>query len=82
MQNHSIFTILLSPGVCMWEILSEGNKPFVELTNAEAASHISKGNRLHRPNNCSENLYSLMLECWAAEPEQRPKFHEIKPELR
>lgn len=35
------------------------------------------GNRLDRPENCSDTLYELMLHCWSADSDDRPDFGEI-----
>ncbi|VDP66741.1 unnamed protein product [Echinostoma caproni] len=69
-------------GVCMWEILSGGTKPFADMTNAEAAEHVTRGQRLKRPETCPRNLYVVMLECWNTNPQRRPTFAALKPRLR
>ncbi|TPP67687.1 Focal adhesion kinase 1 [Fasciola gigantica] len=69
-------------GVCMWEILSGGTKPFADMTNAEAAEHVTRGQRLKRPELCPRNLYVVMLECWNTNPQRRPTFAALKPRLR
>eukprot|EP00118_Oscarella_pearsei_P018797 m.194793 g.194793 ORF g.194793 m.194793 type:complete len:112 (+) comp39507_c0_seq25:2282-2617(+) len=43
---------------------------------------LRKGNRLNRPENCSEELYSVMLQCWEAEPNRRPCFRDVEKQLR
>ena len=35
------------------------------------------GLRLAKVQNCPEELYNLMLQCWSHEPAQRPNFQEI-----
>ncbi|VDL89338.1 unnamed protein product [Schistocephalus solidus] len=69
-------------GVCMWEILSFGLKPFSNLTNAEAVEHVANGERLSRPAICIPILYRLMLECWLKDPVLRPTFASLQPKLR
>ncbi|TGZ66669.1 hypothetical protein CRM22_005195 [Opisthorchis felineus] len=69
-------------GVCMWEIITGGVKPFADLTNAEAADLVTRGHRLKRPAVCPSNLYTLMLECWNTNPQLRPSFSSLKPRLR
>lgn len=69
-------------GVCVWEILSKGVKPFADLTNAEAVKQIARGLRLKRPENCTPSLYGLLLECWNVDPSMRPTFASLKPRLR
>lgn len=31
-----------------------------------------------QPDNCPEELYKLMLQCWKDNPEQRPTFEFLK----
>ncbi|CAL8097116.1 unnamed protein product [Calicophoron daubneyi] len=69
-------------GVCMWEILSGGVKPFTEHTNAEAADMVARGQRLKQPAKCPAKLYRVMLDCWNANPKHRPLFSVMKPILR
>nr|CAH8873476.1 unnamed protein product [Trichobilharzia regenti] len=69
-------------GVCIWEILSKGVKPFSNLTNAEAVEQIARGVRLERPDKCPSSLYEILLECWNSNPTLRPTFSMLKPRLR
>lgn len=44
---------------------------------------IHHGHRaLERPSEISPELWSIMLRCWAVEPEDRPMIHEVESELR
>ncbi|XP_068893109.1 focal adhesion kinase 1 isoform X8 [Tenebrio molitor] len=65
-------------GVCMWEILMLGVKPFQGVKNNEVLTKIDNGERLALPANCPPRLYSLMSQCWSYEPSKRPSFKEIK----
>ena len=38
--------------------------------------------RFPKPENCPDTLYSVMLECWEHEPNNRPNFTELKPLLK
>ena len=38
---------------------------------------IERGERLSRPNNCPENVYAKMLQCWQYEPMDRPAFKTL-----
>ncbi|KAJ3648770.1 hypothetical protein Zmor_020546 [Zophobas morio] len=65
-------------GVCMWEILMLGVKPFQGVKNNEVLTKIENGERLALPPNCPPRLYSLMSQCWSYEPSKRPSFKEVK----
>lgn len=65
-------------GVCMWEILMMGVKPFQGVKNNDVIIKIENGERLALPPDCPPRLYSLMSQCWAYEPSKRPTFQAIK----
>ncbi|XP_037794751.1 focal adhesion kinase 1-like isoform X2 [Penaeus monodon] len=68
-------------GVCMWEILMLGVKPFQGVKNNDVIKRIENGERLALPPNCPPRLYSLMSHCWMYEPIKRPSFKHIKEDL-
>ncbi|KAF4528011.1 hypothetical protein B566_EDAN002194 [Ephemera danica] len=68
-------------GVCMWEILMLGVKPFQGVKNNDVIGKIENGERLALPADCPPRLYSLMSQCWCYEPSKRPSFKEIREVL-
>ena len=40
------------------------------------------GEILPQPNGCPQELYGLMVQCWAQEPHMRPSFKDIAEQLR
>ncbi|XP_077547076.1 protein tyrosine kinase 2 Fak isoform X3 [Haemaphysalis longicornis] len=68
-------------GVCMWEILMLGVKPFQGVKNNDVIGRIEDGERLPLPPDCPPRLYSLMSQCWAYEPSKRPGFRDVKQVL-
>ncbi|XP_048506565.1 focal adhesion kinase 1 isoform X4 [Athalia rosae] len=68
-------------GVCMWEILMLGVKPFQNVRNNEVIRKLENGERLALPNHCPPRLYSLMSQCWSYEPSKRPTFKDIRENL-
>ncbi|KAM4705730.1 focal adhesion kinase 1 isoform 3-T3 [Rhinophrynus dorsalis] len=68
-------------GVCKWEILMYGVKPFQGVKNNDVIGRIENGERLPMPPNCPPTLYSLMTKCWAYDPSRRPRFTELKAQL-
>nr|CAH7751184.1 unnamed protein product [Callosobruchus chinensis] len=69
-------------GVCIWEILMYGVKPFQGVKNNDVIGKIENGERLALPPNCPPRLYSLMSQCWSYEPSKRPSFKDIKEILQ
>uniref|UniRef100_A0A4W6C994 non-specific protein-tyrosine kinase n=1 Tax=Lates calcarifer TaxID=8187 RepID=A0A4W6C994_LATCA len=49
-------------GVCMWEILMYGIKPFQGVKNNDVIGRIENGERLAMPPQCPPTLYSLMTK--------------------
>ncbi|XP_046886903.1 focal adhesion kinase 1 isoform X6 [Hypomesus transpacificus] len=68
-------------GVCMWEILMYGIKPFQGVKNNDVIGRIENGERLAMPHQCPPTLYSLMTKCWSYDPSKRPRFTELKVQL-
>lgn len=58
-------------------VFSSGGFPYANVTNQELLAFLLAGQRLERPENCSEHLYELMLTCWAESADGRPEFAEI-----
>ncbi|GBP47045.1 Focal adhesion kinase 1 [Eumeta japonica] len=68
-------------GVCMWEILMLGVKPFSGVKNNDVICKLENGERLALPARCPPRLYSVMSRCWAYEPSHRPTAHALKQTL-
>lgn len=58
-----------------------GVKPFQGVKNSDVIGKLEGGERLAFPPGCPPRLYSLMTQCWAYEPSQRPTFQELKTVL-
>lgn len=51
--------------------------PYPNVSNQQILQYIQTGQRMQRPENCSQLLYDLMKQCWSDNPEDRPFFSEI-----
>jgi hypothetical protein len=67
-------------GVVLWE-LATGKRPFADMTAAAAAVAIAKGERLPRPADISDELWTLMQSCWHTDPHKRPSMAQIVAQL-
>ncbi|XP_028394142.1 uncharacterized protein LOC114518358 [Dendronephthya gigantea] len=63
--------------VLMWEIETNGCVPYRELDVENLVNQIHGGYRLSKPEETSNEMYKLMLQCWETNPEDRPTFHVI-----
>ncbi|XP_069045218.1 proto-oncogene tyrosine-protein kinase receptor Ret isoform X1 [Lepisosteus oculatus] len=68
-------------GVLLWEIVTLGGNPYPGIAPERLFNLLKTGYRMEKPENCSEEMYNLMLRCWKQEPEKRPTFSEISKEL-
>ena len=59
-----------------------GIKPFQGVKNNDVIGRIENGERLAMPPQCPPTLYSLMTKCWSYDPSKRPRFTELKTQLR
>ncbi|KAI1894719.1 hypothetical protein AGOR_G00118640 [Albula goreensis] len=68
-------------GVLLWEIVTLGGNPYPGIAPERLFNLLKTGYRMERPENCTEEMYNLMLRCWKQEPDKRPTFAEISKEL-
>ena len=77
---YAKFTVqsdIWSFGVVLWEVFSFGVQPYYSLSNEEVVQHVRDGNVMTRPEGCPQEIYDLMLDCWAMSAEDRPTAGEI-----
>uniref|UniRef100_A0A915BWW5 non-specific protein-tyrosine kinase n=2 Tax=Parascaris univalens TaxID=6257 RepID=A0A915BWW5_PARUN len=65
-------------GVTLWEMFSYGEEPWAGCRGAEVLAKTEAGERLPRPQRCSNELYDLMASCWHLKAEERPRFSLLK----
>ncbi|GMR33799.1 hypothetical protein PMAYCL1PPCAC_03994, partial [Pristionchus mayeri] len=68
-------------GVLLFEIVTLGGSPYAEWPATELLDRLKRGERMERPDNCSEMLYEVMRNCWSEMPSNRPNFTELRKEL-
>uniref|UniRef100_F6QTW3 Tyrosine-protein kinase n=1 Tax=Ciona intestinalis TaxID=7719 RepID=F6QTW3_CIOIN len=64
-------------GVTLWEVFSYGSRPYSGLKGREILAMLEGGKRLECPCGCSPGVYTIMLQCWAYDPEDRPTFNDL-----
>lgn len=47
------------------------------MTGAQVIQMLGQNYRLPQPSNCPLQFYNIMLECWNAEPKERPTFETL-----
>ncbi|XP_005735104.1 proto-oncogene tyrosine-protein kinase receptor Ret [Pundamilia nyererei] len=68
-------------GVLLWEIVTLGGNPYPGIAPERLFNLLKTGYRMERPENCTEEMYNLMLRCWKQEPDKRQTFADISKEL-
>ncbi|NWR10786.1 MERTK kinase, partial [Paradoxornis webbianus] len=68
-------------GITMWEIATRGMTPYPGVQNHEIYEYLFNGQRLKKPEDCLDELYEIMSECWRADPATRPTFSQLKVQL-
>nr|XP_047139744.1 uncharacterized protein LOC105845442 isoform X2 [Hydra vulgaris] len=67
-----------SYGVVLFEIVTLGGSPYPTISNRELLKLLKSGYRMDRPENCSQPMYDIMVQCWSDDPLQRPTFTELR----
>ncbi|XP_051945820.1 proto-oncogene tyrosine-protein kinase receptor Ret-like [Xyrauchen texanus] len=68
-------------GVLLWEIVTLGGNPYPGIAPERLFNLLKTGYRMEKPENCTDEMYNLMLRCWKQEPDKRPNFSDISKEL-
>jgi len=70
-----------SYGVVLWEIMSFSQRPYWDWSNYEVMDRVKSGYRLPPPLGCPKAIHQVMLNCWHADRNKRPKFTDIVKKL-
>ncbi|XP_063772588.1 activated CDC42 kinase 1 isoform X3 [Pseudophryne corroboree] len=66
-------------GVTLWEMFTYGQEPWIGLNGSQILHKIDKeSERLARPEDSPQDIYNVMLQCWAHKPEDRPTFVALR----
>ncbi|XP_065888443.1 tyrosine-protein kinase RYK-like [Dysidea avara] len=76
-QQYSMYSDVWAFGVVLWEIMTVGLVPYDSVTPNELVDYLKSGQRLTRPTNCPDDMFSIMGQCWALTPTDRPKFSHL-----
>lgn len=81
-SSYSEKSDVYSFGVLMWEVCSLGVIPFENFKTIEQVyGERIKGRKLQQPSSCSNELWSIIMDCLQQEPEKRPTFKMVEEEL-
>ncbi|XP_009895690.1 tyrosine-protein kinase FRK isoform X1 [Dryobates pubescens] len=80
-NKFSVKSDVWSFGVLLFEIITYGKMPYAGMPGHQVIQMLDKGYRLPQPETCPTPLYRLMLQCWCAEPGERPTFEALCGQL-
>ena len=69
-------------GIVLWEIFSSGAQPYYTLSNEEVIDYVTNEKVLRQPVECPSELYDLIVDCWATNPDDRPTASEVHRALQ
>ncbi|KAH3744723.1 serine/threonine kinase [Pelomyxa schiedti] len=61
-------------GVLLWELFSPDTEPYCDVPITEVIPFLQSNRNLSKPTRCPEDLYQIMLLCWARNSSCRPRF--------
>lgn len=68
-------------GILLWEIYSFGRVPYPRIPLADVVKHVERGYQMESPEGCPPEVYEMMRQAWALNPELRPTFRQLKAKL-
>ncbi|KAI1717383.1 protein tyrosine kinase domain-containing protein [Ditylenchus destructor] len=79
--EYSSKSDIWSYGVLLFEMFSLGEVPYADIENSDLLPFLKNGRRLSQPEQCTEEMYSLMSSCWLVPAELRPTFNSISEKI-
>uniref|UniRef100_A0A3B5B7G9 Tyrosine kinase non receptor 1 n=1 Tax=Stegastes partitus TaxID=144197 RepID=A0A3B5B7G9_9TELE len=65
-------------GVTLWEMFTYCEEPWFGLSGRQILWRVEReGERLDKPPDCPQELYTIMRKCWACNPADRPNFNQL-----
>ena len=81
-QKYSPASDVWAYGVLLWEIFTDAELPYGELSDKEVTLNVCQGARLPQPKGCPDSVYALMLECWNESLDDRIHFDGIVTKIQ
>lgn len=79
--EFSIKSDVWSFGILLFEVITLGGSPYPGMPPEDVLPHLESGGRIEKPDNCPENFYDVMMQCWSADPEDRIEFSDVRMQL-
>jgi serine/threonine protein kinase len=80
-NNYSTGSDVWAFGVTLWEIVTVGATPYPDVSAVDLFSQLYSGMRMPRPPHCGQDVFDMMMHCWAYNSGDRPHFATIHEKL-
>ena len=70
-----------SYGVVLWELFTLGKVPYPGMSLNQLICALQTGYRMDKPQLATNDIGQLMADCWKADPNERPTFHQLHEAL-
>ncbi|XP_066926896.1 inactive tyrosine-protein kinase 7-like [Clytia hemisphaerica] len=77
-ENYSEKSDVWSFGITVWEIFSNGDRPYANFDNDAVLKGVCLDLRLTKPKDCPDSIFHIMESCWLKEASERPSFADLK----
>lgn len=69
-------------GILLYEIVMLGSGPYPTLfSTQELLTFLQSGDRMGKPEHCSQELYKVMKSCWSQNHFDRPSFEDLSKKM-
>lgn len=65
-------------GILLWEIFTLGGSPYPGIPIEKLFDLLKSGYRMQQPQNCPEDIYDIMMNCWDETPCKRKSFTDLR----
>ena len=79
--DFSVKSDVWSFAVMLWEAYSYGRTPLANIEPRDVLPYLTEGNRLLKPDECPDEVFASMRDCWLADRDRRPTFEELRTRL-
>lgn len=61
-------------GITVYELMTNGLDPYIDMSNAGVIKHLEGNGRLDRPEQIPEPVFEVLNSTWNHNPDERPFF--------
>ena len=80
-NKYSMMSDVWSYGVCLYELVTNGQTPYFDMTDEVVCQKVQDGYRMLAPPVCPKGLYEIMTKCWKEGECHRPTFYQIQSSI-